>query len=601
VQDCPALSEVVTVLPPSLHAPFTLAVIGVATFIMARDRLAPDVTMFSALCVLVVTGVLEPESAMSGFASPAVATIAVLFVCAAAIKETGALHQLSEIVFGGTRSPQVALARLVIPTAAVSGFMNNAPIVAMFIPMVRSYARRLDVAPSRFLIPLSYASMLGGTCTLIGTSANLVVASMHAKRGLGELQMLDITMVGVPITLVALVYLVLVAPRLLPDRTDPSQVIHDEQRDFLAEVEVAYDSPLLGKTIEQAGLRHLSGLFLVELRRADGRVLRPVAPEDRLQAGDHLVFTGMAETVVELAHLPGLSPVDEAIDLEHRIFEVVVSPRSPLVGLNVRDAEFRRRYDAAILAVHRSGERLQGRIGDFVLRPGDTLMLLTSPGFGKTWRNSAAFYLVSEASAESAPRYQKAGLATLTLMAMVAVPALTTVPLLVSAMAALVVLIFTKCIDGAAARQSISWGVVVLIGSAIGVSNALEASGGAEMISEVLLTVTTPFGPRATLAGVYVLGAVFASFVSNAAAAALVFPIAMGAAEATGMDTRAVALGLALAASAGFATPIGSNPNLLVYGPGGYRYLDFTRVGLPLTLICMALAVTLLPIFYPLT
>ena len=268
---------------------------------------------------------------MAGFGNPAVATIGVLFVCAAAVKETGVLHQLSDLVFGDTRNERVALARLVVPTAAVSGFMNNSPIVAMFIPMVRSFAQRMGISTSRMLIPLSYAAMLGGTCTMIGTSANLVVAGMHAERGLGQLGMLDITWVGLPITLVALIYLVVVAPALLPDRSDPVQALHAENRDFLAEVEVAGDSPLVGKTIQAAGLRNLNGLFLVEIRRLGGRTIRPVAPEDKLEAGDYLIFTGLASTVVDLAQMPGLTPVDERVPLDRNIFEVVVSQRSPLI------------------------------------------------------------------------------------------------------------------------------------------------------------------------------------------------------------------------------------------------------------------------------
>lgn len=583
------------------HGWLTLAVIAGATLLMVLDRLGPDLVMFSGLCALVVAGVVTPTEALHGFSNPAVATIGVLFVCAAVIKETGALGLVSSLVFGRTSSHRWGLLRLVIPTAALSAVMNNAPIVAMFIPMVRTWARKVGANPSRFFIPLSYAAMLGGTCTLIGTSANLVVAGMHAEHGYGELGMFDITWVGLPMTLVALLYLVFLAPLLIADRRDPVDVDKEEAREYLAEVEVARDAPMVGRTVDQAGLRNLPGLFLVEIHRHGGsRVIRPVAPESRIEAGDHLVFTGDASSVNDVAQLPGLDAVDSQMPSWRRVFEVVISHRSRLVGLTVRDAEFRRRFGAAILAVHRAGERIDGRIGDIVLRAGDTLMISAAPGFRKVWQDSTMFYLVSERSEEERPRYKKAPLALVAIAGMVLIPAFTSVSLLVSGMGTLFILLATRCISGRAARLAINWSVLVLIGSAIGVATALEKSGAAEVLGETLLAFTQPLGPVAVLAGVWVLGALFASFVSNAAGAALVFPVAMTAAASAGMDTRAVALALALAASAGFATPIGSNPNLLVYGPGGYRYLDYTRVGLPLMLICLVCALVLLPRFFAL-
>ena len=579
----------------------TLFVVLAVTVAMYLNLLGPELVMFCGLCVLVVCGVIEPSEALVGFANPAVATIGVLFVCAAAVQETGGLARLSQAVFGGTSSVRGGLLRLVLPTAFLSAFMNNTPIVAMFIPMVRRYAERIGSAPSIFLIPLSYAAMLGGTCTLIGTSANLVVAGLHAEQGYGELGMLDITWIGVPITAMALGYLVFAAPALLAPRRDPALVAHDEQREYLAEVEVAADAPMVGQTIEEAGLRSLPNLFLVEIRRSGGQIVRPVGPRDRLEPGDHLVLTGIASSVTDLTQLPGLSAATEAgLGDERGLFEVVVSHRSPLVGQSVKQAEFRRRYSAAILAVHRAGERIEQKIGDIVLRPGDTLMLVASPGFRRAWQDSTAFYLVSDVSADSPPQYQKANLVFVALLAMVLVPSLTDLTLLHSAMGVLVFLLATRCISTRAARQAVNWPVLVLIGSAIGISGAMKHTGAASAIAAVLLEVTAPLGPVGLLAGVWVLGAVFASAISNAAAAALVFPVAMDAALYAGADTRTVALALALSASAGFSSPIGSSPNLLVWGPGGYLYSDYMRIGLPLTLLCLVGTMLLLPAIWAL-
>lgn len=593
----------------------TLAVVAIATATMARDRLGPDLVMFGALSVLVVSGVLEPVRALQGFSNPALATIAVLFVCAAALRETGALTLISNAIFGSTTNPTVGLARLVWPTALMSGFMNNTPIVAMFIPMVRGYAERIGVSPSKFLIPLAYAAMFGGTCTAVGTSANLVVSGMLQESGYAPMRMFEIGHVGLPTTVVGLIYLLFVGRRMLPDRLDPSQSAHADAREYLVELEVARDSPLVDQTVEEAGLRQLPGLFLVEIRRPHGNVVRPVAPEDRIGPLDHLVFTGVASTVEDLVvRFPGLSAVDDVQLGGRGLFEVVVSHRSPLLGLTVKEANFRRRYDAAILAVHRAGVRLDEKIGEITLRPGDTLMLSASEGFRDAWQDSAAFYVVSAVSAEPPQRYQKANIALVTVLALVLIPAATNsefldamlpplladfdVPLLVAAMGALVVLIVTGCVGLKGAREAVSWPVLVLIGSALGVANAMNDSGAATALGTALVEVTSALGPRATLTGVYVLGVVFASFISNAAAAALLFPVALTAAEVGGYDPRPFAMALAMAASAGFSTPIGSPANLLVYGPGGYRYRDFTRVGLPLNVIFLVIAVVLVPLVW---
>lgn len=581
------------------HAWLTLAVVAGATLTMARERLGPDLVMFGGLSVLVVTGVLPIADALQGFAQPAVATIGVLLVVAGAVQETGALKLVGSAILGRSKVLRVGLLRVMLPTAALSAFMNNTPIVAMFIPMMLSHARRIGTNPSKLLIPLSYAAMFGGTWTMIGTSANLVVRGMLQDAGGPEMPLFSIAWIGIPTTAAGVLYMLTIGVRLLPDRVQPHLMAN--ARDYLVELEVAAESPLATQTVEDAGLRALRGLFLVEIRRPSGRTIAPVAPEDRLFAGDHLVFTGAASTVHELvSEFPGLEPVDAVVHLEdQRLFEVVVSHRSPLVGQAVRDAGFRRHYHAAILAVHRAGERIQGKIGDIVLRPGDTLMLSASPGFHRTFANSPAFYLVSALGAERPQRYAKARLVLATIGAMVVAAGVFHVPLLLAAMAAMVFLLATNSMGQRAARQSVNWTVLVLIGSAFGVASAMESSGAAQAIARGLLAATAPFGPRATLAGVYLLGLAMASFISNSAAAALVFPVAITAAQLGGHDPVPFAMALAMAASAGLSTPIGCPPNLLVYGPGGYRYGDFTRVGLPLNVLLAAVAIALIPWIWP--
>ena len=591
------------ILDVGWEAWLTLLVVAGVTVTMARERLGPDLVMFSALCVLVVAGIIEPARALGGFAQPAVATIAVLLIVAGAVQDTGALKLISGTILGKSHNKLVVFLRLVVPVAFMSAFLNNTPIVAMFIPMVRSHARKIGENPSRLLIPLSYAAMFGGTCTLMGTSANLVVSGLLAESGVEPLGIVEIGKIGVPSSLIGIAYLATIGRRLIPDRDDPIVTAQTEARDYLVELAVARDSPLVGATVEDAGLRALPELFLVELRRKDGRVFNPVAPEMVLMPGDHLVFTGVVDSVEDLlSQFPGLrAAVGEDVDMieDRQLFEVVISHRSPLVGRSVRESDFRRTFDAAILAVHRSGERIQDKIGEIVLQPGDTLILSASPGFRRSWARSVAFYLVSEMRAEPPRRYRRARIVLATALGMVLVPALTGVSLLVAAMGAMVLLLGTNCIGLRTARASVNWTVIVLIASAFGVAAAMEDSGAASSVAHLLLHLTEPWGPRATLGAVYVLGVAMASFISNAAAAALLFPVAVMAADLGGHDTRPFAIALAMAASAGFSTPIGCAPNLLVYGPGGYQYLDFTRVGLPLNLVLGVVAVIGIPLVWP--
>ncbi|MFK7929455.1 MAG: SLC13 family permease [Myxococcota bacterium] len=591
-----------------------IGVLLLATWVIARDRVGPDLTLVGALAVVVAAGVLDLGQAAQGFANPALLTIGALFVVAAAVRETGALVLITRWVFGQTRSPRLGLLRLVLPTAVLSAFVNNTPVVAMFIPATRSFAQRVGESPSRFLMPLGFAAMLGGTCTLIGTSANLVVSGQLESANQAPLGMLEIGWVGLPTMVVGVLYLMTVGHYLLGRRRAPGETLSDEgAREYLAEVRVAEDSPLAGRTVEDAGLRHLPKLFLAEIHRASGDVVRPVAPTTRLQVGDLLVLSGVASTVADLRALPGLQPVDEldVSSLDRHLFEVVVSHRSALLGRTVRDVGFRRRYDAAILAVHRAGERIQDRIGDIVLQPGDTLMLSSSPGFRKTWRDSTDFYVVSAVDEQVPPRYRaaNAALAVLMLLVMIpvgstflhqAVPSIPEVPIGVLALLAVVALLALGCVTPRQARQSVDYSILVVIGSALGLAKALEVSGAAESIASVLVSSTSWLPPIGLLALIYVVCVLSASLLTNAAAAALIFPIAVSVAQAASLDPRPFAIVVALAASAGFASPVGSNATLLTYGPGGYRYLDYTRVGLPLNALCLAVALLVVPLVWPL-
>jgi di/tricarboxylate transporter len=586
-----------------------LAIVVVVGIIwsLARDWLGPDVVMSLGLVVFMLAGVLSIEEALMGFGNAGVLTVAALFVVAQAVRDSGRLEQFAAKLLGRSNGSFWRTARLMMPTFGISAFLNNTPVVAMLTPVVRQWARRRGFSPSKFLIPLSYASILGGMCTLIGTSTNLVVSGLMLDFGFPPLGMFEITKVGLPCAIVGLTFMILIGRHLLPSRRDVSEELAETRREYLVEMMVRPGCALAGKTVEEAGLRHLSGLFLVHIER-NGHVIGPVTPEEPLRVGDRLLFTGIITTIVDLKKIHGLEAADEphfeihagASGDEIQLFEVVVSHASPLVGTGIREGGFRSRYDAAVIAVHRSGQRIESKIGDIVLRPGDTLLLEAHRSFSEKWNNSRDFYLVSQVPVGAGKGMRGAPWVLAVMAGMIILPALQIVPMVVSAFAAAVTMILLRTISPARARAAINLPVLITIAAALGVGRALENSGLADAAARLFIDGTAHFGPVAALAAVFLLTSLFTEMITNNAAAALVFPVALSTAHQLQVDPRAFFIAVAVAASASFATPLGYQTNLIVYGPGGYRFSDFLRVGLPMNVLVLLTGLAAATYWWPL-
>lgn len=583
-------------------AGLTLALIVLAIVASAREILTPDVLLFGALVVLLMAGVIDVDVGLAGFGSPAVATVAALFVVAAGLRTTGALDVASRQVFGSTRSLRGALARITTSTAALSAFVSNTPITAMAVPVVNTWATRNRISPSKLLIPLSYASILGGMCTLIGTSTNLVSDGLLRGYGLPGLGFFELAAIGIPCVVVGIAYLTLISPALLADRV-AIQTVGDEVRKYLAEMVLSDPSPLSGKTIEEAGLRHLPGLFLIRIERST-EVISPVGPGVRLLPGDLLTFAGIVESIKDLRAFPGLTVVSaghpELARADWRLHEAVVSPGSPLVGTNVRDSGFRARYNAAVVAVHRHGEKIYGRIGDIILRAGDTLLIEAAPGFSQAYGNSSDFYLVSQVRGSAPPKRDRAWRAILILAGVVLLAAFGVLDIAVAALAGAIAMVLSGCLNLGEARRSVDWSVLLIIGSALGVASAMDVSGAADLLADGIVGAAASLGAMGTLAGLFIAAMLLTELVTNTAAIAIMFPIAVNGALALGVDPRPFAIGVTIAASLSLSTPIGYQTNLIVYGPGGYRFTDFTKVGLPLQLVLLVLCLVLIPLIWPL-
>jgi len=572
----------------------TVGVVLAMVVVMALNLAGPDLVLVAGLTVLLASGVLDPSEAFSGFANPAVGTIAALFVVAAGIRETGALDYVARTVLGRPRNVAGAQLRVMLPVGFLSAFMNNTPVVAMFVPMLQRWSKQSRISVSKLLIPLSYAAILGGTCTLIGTSTNLVVAGMAAaKSDPVELGMFDVAVLGVPALVVGTLYILFASRWLLPARRGVDQDVTDV-REYSIAFQVAAGSPVVNETIEST-LRSLPKLYLFELER-DGQVFPAVSPQTKLKVGDLLRFTGIVvDAAVDLRKM-GLVPEESAITgrPDRGWVEAVVANQSALVGRTVRDARFRTEYDAAILAVHREGERVPAKVGDIVLQPGDLLLLEAEPGFARRHRADPSFMLLSPVADSAPPNHRRAPLAALILVAVVALNAAGVLPLLTAALLGAGALVLTGCLRGYQARRALDLRVLVTVGAALGVGLAVESSGAAEFLGNALVNASAPFGDIALLGSVFAATSVLAGLVYTATAAAVMYPIAAAAIEGAGMPGSAAALLVMHAASTAFSSPIGYAANLMVYGPGGYRYSDFIRMGLPLQVLLGALSVTIL-------
>ncbi|NLX13126.1 MAG: SLC13 family permease [Phycisphaerales bacterium] len=594
---------------------FTLAVVGLIFAGLFRRIGPPDVLMLSGTILVALVGIISPQEAFLGLSNEGMLTVAALFVVAAGLRETGVLDLIGHHVMGRARKERGAILRLVPPVLGMSAFLNNTPVVAMLIPIVSDWCRKNRISPSRIMIPISYLAILGGTCTLIGTSTNLVVNGMMIQSGMKGMSLFELGYLGLPYALIGVIYLLVIGRRLLPNRKDLLEQLGDSRREYLVDMMVQPGCRLINQRVDQAGLRRLPGLFLIEINRGE-QIITPVRPDERLCENDRLTFTGVVSTIVDLERIPGLVPVVDdkyiAADSERReqrLCEAVISPTSPVLYKSIRDANFRALYNAAVIAVHRGGARLQGRIGDIVLWPGDTLLLQTDPHFATAHRNNTDFFLVGGVEGARPVRHDRAWLALGLLAVLIVLMTLSTggiggiggIPIALSAFLIAGLMIGTRCLSAADARQSIDLQVLVTIAAAFGMARALDNSGAADYVAQKVLLIDTShaLGLYLALAVVYLVTSLLTEMITNNAAAILVFPFALALANKIGVDPRPFAIAVTFAASASFATPIGYQTNMMVYGLGGYRFSDFVRVGLPLNLLLAVVAVLLIPLIWP--
>lgn len=566
-------------------------------------RLSPHLVLVAALALLSVSGVLTAPEALAGFANPGLITVGAMFVVAAGLHASGGIDLLVNKFLGRPRSLLTALVRLFIPVIPLSGFLNNTPVVATMIPAINAWARRIDIAPSKLMIPLSYASIIGGCLTMIGTSTNLVVSGQYqALTGEEGFSIFSITAVGLPVAIVAVLFMLFFLPRILPDRRE--QQPFENMREFTLEVAIDPHGPLVGLSVEQAGLRNLERVYLVEIDRRES-IVSVTPSEEILRGGDRLVFAGETEAISDLLRINGIvssmnrdkAPLadDRA---ERRLVEVVVSQSCSSIGETVRSSRFHDRYGAIVLAVARNGERVEGNLGNIIIKPGDTLLLEARPGFVPRQKYNKDFLVVSDLDTVQ-PRHKKALLAWAILLVLVGAAGLDLISMLNASLLGAGAMLISGCLSVSQAEKSLDLPVLITIAASFALGAALQKTGVAAILAEniVLLSGGKPW---LLLVLTYATVSLLTETITNNAAALIMVPIILAITQQAGLNPEPFMFAVMMAASASFATPLGYQTNLMVYGPGGYRFGDFMRAGLPMNLVVGISTVTVLLLGWPL-
>lgn len=574
-----------------------LVALGCLAFLMFT-KISPEVVMMAGLTVLVVAGVIPIKDAVAGFSNEGLLTVGVMFIIAAGLRDTGAMELFSVKLFGRTNSVRKAQARIMAPIMALSGFLNNTPLVAAFIPAISDWSKKNGISPSKLMIPLSYAAILGGTITIIGTSTNLVVNGLLTSETGKGFGFFEIAWVGIPCAAAGFLYVLAFGKWLLPGRKSAIEAFSNP-KEYTIEMIVEPAGSLINTTIEAAGLRHLPGLFLIEIDRK-GKIIAAPTPDEILLENDRLIFTGVTESIVDLQKIKGLTPsTDQIFKLDtprqdRCLIEAVVSGRNPLIGKTIKEGEFRSVYNAVVIGVARDGERLKEKIGDIELKIADTLLLETHDSFISRYKNTRDFLLIRQIE-DSSPRDHKKGwIAWSILLSMILLASFEVINILTAALLAVGAMLMTKCVNSNTARRSIELQVLIVIGASFGIGKALELTGAAQVISQSFLSIVGD-NPIFVLACVYFLTMVMTEMITNNAAAIIMFPIAFATANSLGLNFMPFAIAITMAASASFSTPIGYQTNLMVYGPGGYKFNDYFKIGIPLNLMMWIISIIIIP------
>jgi di/tricarboxylate transporter len=565
----------------------------------------PAFTFIIGVLVLGLFGILTPAEILSGFANEQILVIIMLLLIGDIIRKTGVLEGLFDRVFQNARTHRGFMSRMVALVSGLSAFLNNTPLVAIMMPYVNTWSRRNNISPSKFLIPLSYAAILGGCATLIGTSTNLIVNGfVEAQTVIPDFKSLDFfdfVFVGLPMMVIGFIYLVFFSKKLLPDRKDVLNTFTQNSRQYIVHTRIKAGSGLTGHTVQSARLRNLKGLFLVEIIR-NNIPITPVHPREELFADDVLIFAGETEMIANLLNANSGLELSE-IGMYSRksrleVIEIVVSYNSSLISRTVKEAKFRSRYDAALIGIHRNGEKISGKIGEVKLHAGDVLLLLAGDDFNQHSKDTQDFYLLSRIRDYRKLKSYEVILLTGGLLAAILLSAFKLISLFMALAILLTLLLIMKIASPKELPRSIDYNLAIIIAMSIALGTAMTKSGVAAHIADFLVHFFQPLGTMGLLAGIFFITTILSAYITNKAAVAMIFPITISMAASMSVNPLPLVLTMTYAAAASFLTPVGYQTNLMVYGPGGYTFNSFLKIGAPLTVIYMIVTIVILHYLY---
>lgn len=580
---------------------FVLAVVVFLVVSLYKEFFNPSLTFFIAVVALLVTGIITPAELLKGLSNQQIIIIFVLVLVTAGIRLVYGSELFSRW-FNHKLKPKAFLLRLMATASAISPFINNTPLVALMIPYVRDWAEKTGNPSSKFMMPLSFATIMAGMITVIGTSTNLVLNGLIQEYHLPLLGFDDFFFLGVLVTVLGGAYLYFIGYKLLPSNPNRMDHLRENVQEYIIETEVFGKSKLIGKTIKEAGLRNLKDVFLVEIIRHE-KVISPVSPEDVLEEGDMLFFAGNTQSIYKIIEEDNGLRIPKQDNLEREgqfnFVEAVIPANSNLIGLRIKESDFRKKFNASIIAIHRNGKKVSGKVGEMHLAGGDFLLLLA--GEGNENRNGGAekdlFYISSpkKITKTKSSRFKWVGVASLVLLVLGIAEVL---PLFQVCIGILTGLILLGILSFTEIRRELDLSLLMILVCSLAIGVALEKSGTAELIAQGLIATGKTMGSVGVLASLFIVTIFLTALISNTAAVSIVFPIAMSIAAQLQLSSTPFFVAIAFAASGDFMTPIGYQTNLMVYGPGGYTFKDFIRVGSPLTFLYVVICIAFISFYY---